>query len=140
MKLSQADLRIFIKERIEADLNGTPEAEIQRWVDNCTYSTVSGYDMIDDGAHAYLIVPFTDRNYKIAKKCASSFSTRYTRFNGTLMLEEDQDATKFLAAIADQPEYGKQYSLTGGHGQPSIAGGNTWAESEVKPRINPTNK
>lgn len=31
-----------------------------------------------------------------------------------------------------QPEYGKMYSLTGGHGQPSILGGNTWAESEVK--------
>ena len=31
-----------------------------------------------------------------------------------------------------KPEAGKLYSLTGGHGTPSIASGNTWAESEVK--------
>ena len=31
-----------------------------------------------------------------------------------------------------KPEAGKIYSLTGGHGTPSIASGNTWAESEVK--------
>ena len=31
-----------------------------------------------------------------------------------------------------KPEPGKIYSLTGGHGTPSIASGNTWAESEVK--------
>jgi UDP-N-acetylglucosamine:LPS N-acetylglucosamine transferase len=31
-----------------------------------------------------------------------------------------------------KPEAGKVYSLTGGHGTPSIASGNTWAESEVK--------
>lgn len=29
-----------------------------------------------------------------------------------------------------KPEAGKMYSLTGGKGQPSIANGNTWAESE----------
>ena len=32
----------------------------------------------------------------------------------------------------DRPEYGKQYSLTGGHGQPCILNGNSWKESEVK--------
>ena len=32
----------------------------------------------------------------------------------------------------DKPAPGKVYSLTGGHGTPSIASGNTWAESEVK--------
>lgn len=31
----------------------------------------------------------------------------------------------------DRPEYGKLYSLTGGHGQPCVFNGNTWAESEV---------
>ena len=31
-----------------------------------------------------------------------------------------------------KPEAGKEYSLTGGPGTPSIASGNTWAESEVK--------
>ena len=31
-----------------------------------------------------------------------------------------------------KPEAGKVYSLTGGHGTPSIASGNTWAESEIK--------
>jgi len=32
----------------------------------------------------------------------------------------------------DKPEPGKVYSLTGGPGTPSIAAGNTWAESLVK--------
>ena len=32
-----------------------------------------------------------------------------------------------------KPEEGKLYALTGKQGQPSIAAGNTWAESEVKP-------
>ena len=31
-----------------------------------------------------------------------------------------------------KPIPGKVYALTGGHNQPSIANGNTWAESEVK--------
>ena len=31
-----------------------------------------------------------------------------------------------------KPEAGKIYALTGGHGTPSIASGNTWAESEIK--------
>ena len=30
-----------------------------------------------------------------------------------------------------KPVAGKIYSLTGGKGQPSIANGNTWAESEI---------
>jgi hypothetical protein len=32
----------------------------------------------------------------------------------------------------DKPEQGKIYSLFGGKGEPCIAKGNTWAESEVK--------
>ena len=32
----------------------------------------------------------------------------------------------------DEPEAGKVYSLTGGTGTPSIANGNTWAESVVR--------
>ena len=38
-----------------------------------------------------------------------------------------------------RPEPGKQYALTGGKGQPSIMGGNTWAESEVR-EISPEDK
>ena len=32
----------------------------------------------------------------------------------------------------NKPEENKVYALTGGTGQPCIANGNTWAESEVK--------
>ena len=32
-----------------------------------------------------------------------------------------------------KPEPGKQYALTGGTGEPNIAAGNTWKESEVNP-------
>jgi hypothetical protein len=35
-------------------------------------------------------------------------------------------------AKEDKPEQGKIYSLTSGNGEPCIAKGNTWAESEVK--------
>jgi hypothetical protein len=35
-------------------------------------------------------------------------------------------------ASEDKPQAGKIYSLFGGENQPSIAAGNTWAESEVK--------
>ena len=34
--------------------------------------------------------------------------------------------------MENKPEYGKVYALTGGSGQPSIASGNTWAESRVE--------
>jgi hypothetical protein len=33
----------------------------------------------------------------------------------------------------DKPEPGRQYRLTGGPDVPSIANGNTWAESLVEP-------
>ena len=33
----------------------------------------------------------------------------------------------------DKPEQGKQYLLIGGANKPSIANGNSWEESEVKP-------
>jgi len=36
----------------------------------------------------------------------------------------------------NKPEANKLYALTGGTGEPCIANGNTWAESEVKPKCN----
>ena len=33
--------------------------------------------------------------------------------------------------VEDKPEEGKQYLLIGGTDKPSIANGNSWAESEV---------
>ena len=37
-----------------------------------------------------------------------------------------------VVAKPNKPEEGKQYLLIGGTGKPSIANGNTWAESEIK--------
>ena len=37
-----------------------------------------------------------------------------------------------LSSYKDKPQQGKIYSLFGGKGEPCIAKGNTWAESEVK--------
>jgi len=37
-----------------------------------------------------------------------------------------------VVAKPNKPEEGKQYLLIGGSDQPSIANGNTWAESEIK--------
>jgi rubrerythrin len=45
---------------------------------------------------------------------------------------QSQREAKVTEADRGRPEYGKVYSLTGGHGQKSIAGGNTWKESEVR--------
>ena len=39
---------------------------------------------------------------------------------------------EWLDALENKPEPGKLYSLTGGPGTPSIAAGNSWAESEVE--------
>ena len=38
-----------------------------------------------------------------------------------------------LSSYKDKPEQGKIYALFGGEGEPCIAKGNTWAESEVEP-------
>lgn len=38
---------------------------------------------------------------------------------------------QYKAEYKNEPVSGKVYSLTGGHGQPSISAGNTWKESEV---------
>ena len=40
---------------------------------------------------------------------------------------------KLPNTVKDKPEEGRTYALTGKKGQPSIANGDTWAESEVKP-------
>lgn len=37
-----------------------------------------------------------------------------------------------VVAKSNKPKEGKQYLLIGGTDQPSIANGNTWAESEIK--------
>tara|TARA_R100000655_G_scaffold95712_1_gene137813 strand:+ start:144 stop:326 length:183 start_codon:yes stop_codon:yes gene_type:complete len=37
-----------------------------------------------------------------------------------------------VVAEPNKPEEGKQYLLIGGSDKPSIANGNTWAESEIK--------
>ena len=37
--------------------------------------------------------------------------------------------------VEDKPEQGKIYALFGGEGEPCIAKGNTWAESEVKEEV-----
>ena len=99
MKLSTHQLRIFVRERTEADLNGTSEADIEKAIQNCTYRTAHGYDWIDDGAHAYCIVPIGDENWKIARQCESQYSRRYALMNGTILLEEDCDARIFLKTI-----------------------------------------
>lgn len=39
---------------------------------------------------------------------------------------------KVRILCGDRPEEGKQYALTGKPGDPCIANGNTWKESEVK--------
>jgi hypothetical protein len=37
-----------------------------------------------------------------------------------------------VVAKPNKPEEGKQYRLIGGSDEPSIANGNSWAESEIK--------
>ena len=44
----------------------------------------------------------------------------------------DEPPTPKTKKVEDKPEQGKIYSLFGGTGEPCIAAGNSWAESEVK--------
>ena len=37
--------------------------------------------------------------------------------------------------MKNKPEFGKVYALTGGTGQPSIANGYTWVQSEVTDKL-----
>ncbi len=48
---------------------------------------------------------------------------------------ENTKTVKTPSPIEDKPEPGKQYALTIADGS-SIASGNTWQESEVKPKVN----
>lgn len=43
-----------------------------------------------------------------------------------------EQSMRELKPNGDRPEPGKQYALIGGTGEPNIAAGNTWAESEVR--------
>ena len=45
--------------------------------------------------------------------------------------KETMEMETYVDPMHDKPEAGKQYALTGGSDEPSIAAGNTWAESEV---------
>mgnify|MGYP001589676168 CR=1 FL=1 len=89
----------FIDKRIDTKINGTSNSEIMNWVNNCTIDRIEGYDCIDDGAHGYLIIPVSDKNYELAKRYESQYSKRYRMNNGAILLEEDCDATQFLQAI-----------------------------------------
>ena len=46
--------------------------------------------------------------------------------------ERQIDIEQLVAEHQNKPEYGKQYRLIGRADEPSIAKGNTWAESEIK--------
>jgi hypothetical protein len=45
---------------------------------------------------------------------------------------EETEEYKTGELLEDKPQQGKIYSLFGSKGEPCIAAGNTWAESEVK--------
>lgn len=95
-KLTTKEVYTFIYRRLDGEVNHLESSEINKWINNVTYENYKDYTFIDDGAHAYCIVRPNDKNYGIAKACASSCSTRYTLPDGTLLLEEDCDATEFL--------------------------------------------
>jgi hypothetical protein len=47
------------------------------------------------------------------------------------VVTEQLMARERIVARRDKPEQGKQYRLTGGHGDKSIANGDSWTDSEV---------
>ena len=98
--MTKQQIRDFVKVRVEAKLNNMPEEELKGWIDNCIITkTDYDFEMIDDGGHGYLIVPPVSSYYELAKKCESKYSRWYRLDDGTILLEEDCDATKFLSAI-----------------------------------------
>ena len=51
-----------------------------------------------------------------------------------VMSEYEFFGVQKLPVKKDKPEEGRTYCLLGGSGTPSIANGNSWAESEVLPK------
>lgn len=94
-------LKEFISNRLDASVNDVTNQEIFNAMDNCVFGSWGdgAYEVVDDGAHGYLMVLAKDKNYEVAKSCESNSSKHYRLSNGTIMLEEDCDATKFLTLI-----------------------------------------
>lgn len=139
-KLTKAQERIHVDNRFEfvlnANLHQTSASELERKIAEAvrelTYYEVDGYTKVDDPSHGYLIVPPFDKNYRIAQKFNGECSRAYQMADGTILLEEDCDATGFLEAVqGTRPIPGVQYALTGATGTKAISNGNTWAESRV---------
>lgn len=93
-KLNLADLRL------EGTLNGTSIQELAAYADNMVVDTgPEGLEFVDDGAHGYLLVPPSHPSYTIAVAQKANSAYNYRLLDGTILLEEDIEASKFVKAL-----------------------------------------
>lgn len=101
----------FAMKRLEANLNRTTAKEISDYVDNIiTEETVDGV-FLDDGAHGYLLVPPSHPRYLSAVAQEKNTHYNYKLKDGTICLEEDIEAGKFInetncSGCANANQYG----------------------------------
>lgn len=95
--MNDKQIKEFAKLRLEHRLNNCGEVEIFEFANNCYIEEHKGFNWIDDGGHGYIIIPKTSPYYGIADKFSENYNYRLN--DGTILLEEDCEAPKFLEAI-----------------------------------------
>jgi len=86
----------FAKLRLEAYLNKYSKKYVQEYADNMYVISTEDGDYVDDGAHGYLIVKPSNPNYMTALIQLQNTSYNYNLVDGTILLEEDCEAEKFI--------------------------------------------
>lgn len=99
--LDPMEKREFASLRLGTRINKVSEEEIQAWVDNMSVDEIKtgffkGSFFVDDGAHGYLIVRPDHPHSALAQKLMAETGYNYQLKGGTILLEEDCEAEKFI--------------------------------------------
>ena len=87
----------FANLRLETDLNHVSQDRMAEWIGNTFVdSDKEGNEWIDDGSHGYLVVVPGHPRYQKAREIFCAYD--YQLSDGTILLEEDCQAGKFLTA------------------------------------------
>lgn len=90
----------FAKLRLDYRINPQIQlSEVADYADNIITEDTKDGTFLDDGAHAYLMVGRNHPHYMIAVTQTNHTSFNYKLSDGTILLEEDIEAGKFINAI-----------------------------------------
>jgi len=85
---------------MDGSINNNSIQEIATFADNMIVDTTpEGLEFVDDGAHGYLLVPPSHSQYAQAVKQKANTSYNYQLLDGTICLEEDIEAGKFINSL-----------------------------------------